>query len=496
MNRSPIPSGSQPVPAAHRHQKVLLYVGDSQIRKQLIHELSNTLELIPCDSLEELSDSARRLPNSVGLIHLGQQTLKKLSPSFFMTELSEVTNLIPLYAIVSDDCPARLKTLADKSLDGCFKTPITYDQLKASLSNGYDFKEELDRLFYTRSHKSLEGHAHSLVTFTPELFQIIDELEIASRYDVTVLLIGETGSGKTHVAQLIHELSPRSSEPFVTVSCGAIPPNLIESELFGHVRGAFTGADHDKDGRFAAAGKGTLLLDEIDVLPLDQQTKLLRVIETNEYEPVGCNQTHTSHARVIVASNEELPSLVDAGMFRPDLYYRLNVVKFILLPLRDRPHDVEFLARKFALEYSRSHGIRLRRSDPAFIESLLSYSWPGNIRQLKNAIQRAVLYCRNGKLTSLDIPKSGHQIQHSGNEAGKNQSVRESSPQISSQTAYDVVPVRSPTQTLGEQLDLVERRIIEDTLRRNNHSRKQTAAELAISRVTLYNKMKRLGLHG
>ena len=171
-----------------------------------------------------------------------------------------------------------------------------------------------------------------------------------------------------------------------------------------------------------------------------------------------------------MAANEELLGLVESGMFRSDLYYRLNVVNFHLLPLRERPWDIEYLARRFALDYSRAHNIGLKETDASFIRSLLSYAWPGNIRELKNVIHRAVLYCRRGRLTVNDLPSI----------------VRSSSDEYA--------PPQGPAKTLAQQMDMLERRIIEDTLRRNKYSRKETSTELGIGRVTLYNKMKRFGL--
>ena len=171
-------------------------------------------------------------------------------------------------------------------------------------------------------------------TKTPQLKTMLAKLEVAARHDVTILLIGETGSGKTFLSRLIHEVSPRKHQPFLTVACGALPAELIESELFGHVKGAFTSAHADKDGKFVAAGRGTILLDKIDVLGTEQQVKLLRVIETREFEPVGSNKTLKSQARLVVASNLDLQPLVEQGQFRPDLYYRLNMLKFEIPPLR------------------------------------------------------------------------------------------------------------------------------------------------------------------
>ncbi len=205
-------------------------------------------------------------------------------------------------ACSTDDCPPRLKKLAEKTVDDCLDFPLDYGRLRRLLADQQDLDAELAGFWNQMPHKELHGRSRSLVTFTPEMFDMMDEIKVAARHNVTVLLIGETGSGKTFLARLIHELSDRREDRFCTVACGALPPDLIESELFGYVKGAFTGADRDREGKFAAAGRGTLLLDEIDVLPPEQQAKLLRVIETGEYEPVGSNETQYSQARLVVAS--------------------------------------------------------------------------------------------------------------------------------------------------------------------------------------------------
>lgn len=453
-----------------RNQPVLLLSQDEQLRRDIGRELGLTHYLIQCESLEDLKNVLESTPHRAVLAHMTNDWLIDQTAVRFMAELIDSVEAAPVYALLAPDCAPRLCDLAHKSADGCMSIPLDWVELRTLLNTSWDLTADLDRLLTSLPHKELKGHKHSLVTFTPELFKTIDDLIVAADYDVTILLTGETGSGKTHLAQLIHERSTRADSRLITVACGAIPPDLIESELFGYVRGAFTGADQDKAGKFAAAGNGTLLLDEIDVLPLDQQAKLLRIIETGEYEPVGSNETQISHARLIVASNDELPVLVKSGMFRSDLYYRLNVVNIHLPPLRDRPWDIEYLARKFAADYSCVHNIALRDSDPTFMQALLAYSWPGNIRELRNVIHRAVLYCRRGKLSFDDIPST----------------IRN--------TTKDLLPIKRPGKTLGEKLGMLEQRIIEDSLRRNSFCRKDTAAELGIGRVTLYNKMKKFGL--
>ncbi|MFO0063124.1 MAG: sigma 54-interacting transcriptional regulator [Planctomyces sp.] len=315
-------------------------------------------------------------------------------------------------------------------------------------------------------------------TRTPELRQMLRRLEVAARHSVTILLIGETGSGKTHLANLIHSMSPRSTEPFLHVACGALPGELIESELFGHVKGAFTSAHADKDGKFLAAGNGTILLDEIDVLTPDQQVKLLRVIEQGEFEPVGSNRTLRVKARIIAASNLQLQPLVEQGRFRPDLYYRLNTLSFIIPPLRKRLPDIEPLARYFVHFHAGQLGIDVMDVADDFVEALLQYPWPGNVRELENAIRSAVIYSHSGRMTVDCLPT--HIL--SGKAGPGND------PSVSG-----FFSVRRG-ESLENRMELTEKEMIEQALLRNNFSRTNTARNLGISRVTLYNKMRKYGM--
>src|SRR5262245_49259268 len=233
--------------------------------------------------------------------------------------------------------------------------------------------------------------ARRLLVQTPSLLPLVERLALAAQHDVTVLLTGETGTGKTHLARLMHDCSPRAKQPFLTVPCGAIPANLVESAFFGHVKGAFTGAVDRKVGKFEAAGEGTILLDEIDTLPLEQQASLLRVIETGEFEPVGCNETRHCRARIIVASNWDLEEAVRASRFRQDLYYRLNVMSFHLPPLRERVQDIAPLVRGMAARFNTKFRKGLFDVSLRALDALEAYPWPGNIRQLENSVQQAVL---------------------------------------------------------------------------------------------------------
>ncbi len=491
----------------------------------LVDELERKLQgehrVVGCDSLDVLRQRIAASEPEAVLVHLGADTLNGYSAGRFLAELREVKHGAALYGLLDATCPPRLQDLASRTVDECLNLPLDYTQLTKVLAHPADLERELEGFWRGMPHKELHGRTRSLVTFTPDMFEMMDEIKVAARHNVTALLIGETGCGKTFLARLIHELSDRCDERFCTVACGALPPELIESELFGSVKGAFTGADADRDGKFAAAGKGTLLLDEIDVLPPDQQAKLLRVIETGEYEQVGSNDTQFSQARLVVASNYDLEDLVRGGTFRTDLYYRLNILNFHVPPLRARPWDIEYLARKFALEHSRTHGIRLRAIEPDFLEALRKYQWPGNIREMENVIRRAVLYCQRGVLAATDLPSSiraatqgrplrttpsmgafmnhgaphGYPTRPPGNVPISRATTLAPSLKHQGESTYNGdSQANGQPASLEVRVDMLERRIIEDALQRNNHRRKQTAAELGISRVTLYNKMKKHGL--
>lgn len=322
--------------------------------------------------------------------------------------------------------------------------------------------------------RSVRASNVSITTFTPDFFPVVDDIIRVAGREVTILLVGETGTGKTTLARFVHELSPRKHRQFQNLACGALPNDLIESELFGHTRGAFTGADRNKIGRFEAAGHGTLLLDEIDVLDLKQQTKLLKVIETGEYELVGSTEPRKSEARLIVASNVNLQELADSGRFRSDLYYRLNVLEFRLPPLRERPLDIPFLIMEFVRELGSEHNIEVNCVHRDFLDALRQYDWPGNLRELKNHVRRAVLFCEDGRLTVNDL---SHKVINAQFQNGKNGTSR-------GEDAW----------TLADRVADTERMMLLEALRANGNNRTKTARSLGISRVGLYKKMRRLGL--
>ncbi len=308
-----------------------------------------------------------------------------------------------------------------------------------------------------------------MFTYTPSLFSLFEELPVAARHDVTILLTGETGTGKTTLARAIHSMSPRAPAPFVHVACGGLAKELIDSELFGHVRGAFTGAERNKVGKFQLAKGGTILLDEIEVLGPAQQAKLLRVLETGEFEPVGSNQTIRADVRIIAASNVDLESWIHQGQFRADLYFRLKQLVFHLPPLVERPRDVVPLAQGILEETSRDFNTPVHWVEPRMLEVLRSHRWPGNIRELRNEMRRTVMFCRDGIIRADSLSPGLAQLDTQNQPAA-------ASPNLSSQLAQ------------------TEREKIEQMLRLHNFNRTAAAKALGISRVTLYNKIRKYNI--
>jgi DNA-binding NtrC family response regulator len=308
------------------------------------------------------------------------------------------------------------------------------------------------------------------------MMKVFDLVDAVADSRTTVLMTGESGTGKSMIARAIHGRSPRRDKPFVEISCGALPEALLESELFGHVRGAFTGAVTDRPGRFATADGGTLFLDEINSASPAMQVKLLRVLQERQFEPVGGGATRTVDVRVILASNVDLVGLVTAKTFRQDLYYRINVVTVKLPPLRDRPGDIPLLAASFFRRFRAEIGRPVTGLTDRATAALQRYPWPGNVRELENAIERAVVLCRRPLIDVDDLPET------------------------ITGTGPATVPEWDPDVPLplAEAIQKPERRIIESALKRNRWNRQSTASELDINRTTLYKKMRkyRLGSDG
>lgn len=314
----------------------------------------------------------------------------------------------------------------------------------------------------------LAGHARQnrLVGTSPTMREVQNWIKRVAPINSTILITGESGTGKELVAREIHSQSPRSARPFVAINCAAIPEMLIESELFGHTRGSFTGAIRDKEGLFLTAAKGTLFLDEISSIPLTLQAKLLRSIEEKEILPVGSTRPISVDARIIAASNRDLNKAVEEGAFREDLFYRLNVVCIEIPPLRNRLEDIEQLVHYFIERHNLQLNKNVTEVVPEVIQILKDWPWRGNVRELDNVIERALILCEDSQLRPEHLPK----------------------------TLLDSIPDKAAVTRLKEAVHFFERQHILTVLRQVNNDKLKAAELLGLSQSSLYRKLSELSI--
>ncbi|SFL56091.1 two-component system, NtrC family, response regulator [Desulfomicrobium norvegicum] len=321
-----------------------------------------------------------------------------------------------------------------------------------------DLKKQIGRLQETR-----------IIGNSLEIRKVVELIEQVGPSEANVLILGESGTGKELVAQQLHEQSTRARGPLVKVNCAALPENLLESELFGYVRGAFTGAAQDKPGRFQLAGGGTLFLDEIGELPLTLQAKILRALQERIVEPLGGVTPVSIDVRFIAATNRDLPAMIAEGKFREDLYYRLNVLEIRIPPLRERIEDIPLLVDYLLDKLGRKNNRPIRTVSREFLDALGRHEWRGNVRELENVLERALILCRGDILDLRDLPD--HLL----------------APAPAARPAQFVQPGESPLET-------AERQALEETLRKYAGHRERTAQALGISRRTLQYRLKKYGL--
>lgn len=348
--------------------------------------------------------------------------------------------------------------------------PVIDDELRMAVERALKQQSIISENENLRFQLERKRRLENIISHNYKMAKIFDLVEAVADSKTTILMAGPSGTGKSMLARAIHHQSSRRDKPFVEVSCGALPEALLESELFGHVRGSFTGAVNNKEGKFLAADGGTVFLDEIANASPALQTKLLRVLEDRQFEPVGSNRTITVDTRIILASNRNLAEEVRQGRFREDLYYRINVVTIELPPLCERVGDVRLLAEHFLRIYSAQHNRdKLGITDEA-MEYLERYSWPGNVRELENVIERAALLSKSKFVGPEDLPDSI-----------KAEQGRQS-------TEYKKM-------SLKEALAGPEKDIIRQALQVNHWNRQASAKALDINRTTLFKKMKQYGLY-
>jgi two-component system response regulator HydG len=418
-----------------------------------------------------------------GITLLGRDTFEvivtdlRMKDTTGMDVLQQAKNLLPDAEVIVVTGHGTIQSAVEAMQQGAFNyllKPLDLKQLRAVVDNAArnqhlrranaELNRRLDEKF------GFEG----IIGNSPAMQELVDRLRRIAPTDATVLIQGETGTGKELVAQAIHQNSPRKSRPFVGLNCAALSEHILESELFGHIRGAFTDASADRVGKFEYANGGTLFLDEVGDMPLATQIKLLRVLESHEITRVGSNEPIKVNVRILSATNRDLEEAIRAGTFREDLYHRLKVLTVTLPPLRDRTQDIPLLIEHFIQLHAARHHKKIKSITTAARRKLMAFSWPGNVRQLKNAIESMVVVDYDEVLDVDDLPP-----ELAGGEA----------------TLVPVGDGAGLNDLIGRPLEEIEKLFIAETLKATAGNREEAASLLGIGERTLYRKIKEYGLN-
>jgi two-component system, NtrC family, response regulator len=444
--------------------KLLIVDDDADIRSQMKWALEEEYSILQAEDRETAVEVVRREKPPLVCLDLGLPPLPADVEEGFRV-LEEILALSPLAKVAvitgQGDRENALRAIGQGACD-FFSKPIEIEVLKVVLRRAeylYRLEEENRRL---RAPAPEDGFEGMLGTSEPmeEVFSMIRKV---ARSDAPVLIVGESGTGKELTAGAIHRQSGRASGPFVPINCGAIPENLLESELFGHEKGAFTGAHAQRPGQIESGKGGTLLLDEIGELPLPLQVKLLRFLQDGQIQRVGGRQLIPVDARIVCATNADLDAAVREGRFREDLYYRVAVVVIKVPPLRDRGEDLPLLANAFLNRYAGESGRAIRGFAVDAVRAIKEYDWPGNVREMENRIRRAAIMCEGRRVTRSEL---GLDASHS----------------------------RYTAMTLKEARETVERELVESALARHDGNMSRAAEDLGVSRPTLYELVEKLGV--
>ncbi len=434
-------------------QRTILVVDDEASQRELLGGFVESLgfRVEEASSAEEALATIRREPVEMVLLDVRMPGMDGIQA---LAEIRKIAGDLPVLLITAHADLRQAVSAVKSGADDYLSKPVDLDELETAISDAVGPAGEKP----SGADKPIPDLPPGFVCESQAMRHVVETVAVVAPSRAPVLITGESGSGKEVVAQLIHRWSPRGKGPLVAANCAGLPESLIESELFGHTKGAFTGASESRQGLFRAAHRGTLFLDEIGELPIHLQPKLLRALESGQITPVGSDTPVEVDTRLIAASNRDLAEAIKENRFRDDLYYRINVVELIVPPLRQRRDDILPLARRFAVEFS---GTPVRLS-PQAVHCLLAHAWPGNVRQLRNAIQRACLLCRGDVIMPEHLP-----------------------PRIAAPASGP-----APTDSDDDRLSQVERATILATLEECDGNRTHAARKLGISRRALIYKLR------
>ena len=374
--------------------------------------------------------------------------------------MKKAREIVPTISTVIITAHGTIQTAITAIREGAYdyvEKPFCPEKVELLIKNLVEHQDLVEENISLRRKIEDRFHFEGIIAKSPKMLKIIELIKTVAPANATILILGKTGTGKEVIARAIHHQSPRRNRPFIATSCAALPEGLLESELFGHEKGSFTGAVERKKGKFEAGDKGTLFLDEIGEINANTQIHLLRALEEKKITRVGGNEEINVDVRIIAATNRNLKTMVTQGTFREDLYYRLNVVTIDLPPLKDRMEDILPLAEHFLKKYAEENNKRIKNFSDDVVEFMLNYSWPGNVRELENMIERGVILTKNTAITLDELPQ-------------------------------DII---HPTPVEGKTVEAVTRNHIINVLEETKGNISKAANILGIRRMTLYNKLKK-----
>jgi two-component system response regulator HydG len=387
--------------------------------------------------------------------------------------LSEIKNFNPAIPIIIMTAYSSVETAVEALKKGAYdylSKPLDFDELELTIGRAMDHTRLKEENRALKESLGVGFNTGDIIGRSRVMVELLETVSLVAPTEATVLITGESGTGKELIASAIHLNSPRREKPFIQLNCAAITETLLESELFGHEKGAFTGADRRKEGRFRLATRGSIFLDEISEMSVAMQAKLLRVLQEQEIQRVGGEEVLRIDVRVIAATNRDLKAEIERGRFREDLYYRLNVVSLTVPALRERREDIPLLAQHFLDSFAQKNRKQIKGFTPQAMDRLVRYHWPGNVRELMNAVERGVILCRGDYVSEMDFPLS-----------------------VSDVPAPEQEPARE--ELLADlPLEEVEKVTILKTLESAGGNKSETARRLGITRRTLHKKLKKYGV--